>query len=383
GMSTLLANTTLTTEQSGYAHTIMSCGESLMSVINDILDFSKIEAGSMELDIQEFDLHRCIEDVLDVFSLRVADNNVDLLYEIEPGTPLRITGDEVRLKQVLMNLVGNAVKFTKKGEVYVAVCVADSGAASGSGLAVGPAADGRVRLEFAVRDTGVGIPADRIDRLFKAFSQADSSVTRQYGGTGLGLVISEKLIRMMQGTIEVGSVPGEGTTFKFNISAGIGVETGEARSVVDIPLGTTALIVDDNRTNLAILEKLLLDWNFKVVTASSGEDALAIVRRGARVDLLITDHRMAGMPGVELALKARDIYPQLPMLLLSSSGSYAGGEHPGLFASILLKPVHHLLLKRSILEALGDPGLNDDGSDYAVTGKIPDLGAQYDLSILV
>ena len=383
GMSTLLANTTLTTEQSGYANTIMSCGESLMSVINDILDFSKIEAGSMELDIQEFDLHRCIEDVLDVFSLRVADNNVDLLYEIEPGTPLRITGDEVRLKQVLMNLVGNAVKFTKKGEVYVAVCVADSGAASGSGLAVGPAADGRVRLEFAVRDTGVGIPADRIDRLFKAFSQADSSVTRQYGGTGLGLVISEKLIRMMQGTIEVGSVLGEGTTFKFNISAGIGIETGEVRSAVDIPLGTTALIVDDNRTNLAILEKLLLDWNFKVVTASNGEDALEIVRGGARVDLLITDHRMAGLSGVELALKARDIYAQLPMLLLSSSGSYAGGEHPGLFASILLKPVHHLLLKRSILEALGDPGLNDDGSDYTVTGKIPDLGAQYDLSILV
>src|SRR6185437_4803026 len=141
GMSTLLANTTLTTEQSGYAHTIMSCGESLMSVINDILDFSKIEAGSMELDIQEFDLHRCIEDVLDVFSLRVADNNVDLLYEIEPGTPMRITGDEVRLKQVLMNLVGNAVKFTKRGEVHVAVRVAGPGLA-GSGLAGSAAAAG-------------------------------------------------------------------------------------------------------------------------------------------------------------------------------------------------------------------------------------------------
>ena len=383
GMSTLLANTTLTTEQNGYTQTIMSCGESLMSVINDILDFSKIEAGSMELDIQEFDLHRCIEDVLDVFSLRVADNNVDLLYEIEPGTPMRITGDEVRLKQVLMNLVGNAVKFTKKGEVHVAVRAL--GLAGSAGSVDGPAADSRVRLEFAVRDTGVGIPPDRIDRLFKAFSQADSSVTRQYGGTGLGLVISEKLIRMMQGTIGVSSVVGEGTIFKFEISAGIGVETGETRSAGDIPSGTTALIVDDNRTNLAILEKLLLDWNFlRVITASSGEEALGIVQSGGRVDLLITDHRMEGMSGVELALKVRDTYPQMPRILLSSSGSYAAGENPGLFAGVLLKPVHHLLLKRSILEAMGDTGLkDDDGSDYAVTGKIPDLASQYDLSILV
>ncbi|HEV2479266.1 MAG TPA: two-component regulator propeller domain-containing protein [Puia sp.] len=398
GMSTLLANTTLTTEQSGYTQTIMSCGESLMSVINDILDFSKIEAGSMELDIQEFNLHRCIEDVLDVFSLRVADNNVDLLYEIEPGTPMRITGDEVRLKQVLMNLVGNAVKFTKKGEVCVSVRAAGSGLAAEQGLAEAPvkglglaadsakapAADGRVRLEFAVRDTGVGIPADRIDRLFKAFSQADSSVTRQYGGTGLGLVISEKLIRMMNGTIGVSSVVGEGTTFHFNISAGIGVEAGEVRNAVDVAADTTVLIVDDNHTNLAILEKLLLDWNFvRVITASGGEEALGIVRSGERVDLLITDHRMEGMTGVELALQVRDAYPRMPMLLLSSSGSYASGEHPGLFASVLLKPVHHFLLKRSILEAMGDPELHDDGSDYAATGKIPDLGSQYDLSILV
>jgi signal transduction histidine kinase/ligand-binding sensor domain-containing protein/DNA-binding response OmpR family regulator len=392
GMSTLLANTTLTTEQSGYTHTIMSCGESLMSVINDILDFSKIEAGSMELDIQEFDLHRCIEDVLDVFSLRVADNNVDLLYEIEPGTPLRITGDEVRLKQVLMNLVGNAVKFTKKGEVHVSVrAVSGLAARSASGHAVGsasgpggPAADDRVRLEFAVRDTGVGIPKERIDRLFKAFSQADSSVTRQYGGTGLGLVISEKLIRMMQGSIAVSSVVDEGTVFSFHILAGIGAEAGEVRSAVDIPVDTTALIVDDSRTNLAILEKLLLDWNVaRVITASSAEEALAIVSSEERVDLLITDHRMGGMSGVELALKARVTHPQLPMLLLSSSGSYAAGEHPGLFASVLQKPVHHLLLKRSILEAMGDAGSGASELDYEATGKIPDLGSQYHLSILV
>jgi len=370
GMSTLLNNTTLTTEQSGYTHTIMSCGESLMSVINDILDFSKIEAGSMELDMQEFDLHRCVEDVLDVFSLRVADNNVDLLYEIEPGTPMRITGDEVRLKQVLMNLVGNAVKFTKKGEVYVAVKATQAEA-------------GRVKLEFSVRDTGVGIPADRIDRLFKAFSQADSSVTRQYGGTGLGLVISEKLIRMMGGTIEVSSVVNEGTVFKFNIPAGIGTETCEVRSASGIPADSVVLIVDDNRTNVTILEKLLLGWNVGVLTAYSGKGALDIVRSGVRVDLLITDHRMDDISGVELARQAREIYPQLPMLLLSSSGSGVGREHPGLFVAVLLKPVHHMLLKRSIREAIGDPVQNDADSDYMVTGKIPDLANQYDLRILV
>lgn len=374
GMSTLLANTALTTEQSGYAQTIQSCGESLMSVINDILDFSKIEAGSMELDVQEFDLHSCIEDVLDVFSLRISDNNLDLVYEILPGTPVRIIGDEVRIKQVLMNLVGNAVKFTKKGEVYVGV------------RAVAKPEAGLVRLEFVVRDTGVGIAAERLDRLFKAFSQADSSITRQYGGTGLGLVISEKLIRLMKGSISVASVVGKGTAFQFDITTGIGVQERSALWEGGSSLSSqfkTVLIVDDNPTNLSILDKLVRSWNYKVITASSGVDALGIVRSGARPDLLITDHRMDEVSGVQLAEELRAMGLRMPMLLLSSSGSDAGRQHPGLFRNVLMKPVHHLVLRRTIGEALGDDLSDGVDTDYTVSGKIPDLSSQFALRILI
>ena len=302
GMSTLLANTTLTKEQSGYTHTIMSCGESLMSVINDIFDFSKIEAGSMELDIQAFDLRRCIEDVLDVFSLRLADNHVALSYAIEPGTPLGSAGDEVRLKQVLMNLVGDAVKFTKKGEVQVAVRALGPGLAA-PGLAVGPglaaepgvAGDGRVRLPFVVRDTGVGIAADRIDRLFKAFSQADSSVTRQYGGTGLGLVISEKLIRMMDGSIEVSSVVGEGTTYTSISRPGLAWKPARSRrrwatrrltmTVSDyavtgkIPdlaskFDLNILVAEDVIFNRLVIENVLNKLGFSPVLVENGQEAV-------------------------------------------------------------------------------------------------------------
>ncbi|HVW59021.1 MAG TPA: response regulator, partial [Puia sp.] len=336
GMSSLLFQTPLTVEQEEYATTIRSCGESLMSVINDILDFSKIEAGSMDLDPHDFGVSASVEEVLDVFSDRAARAGVELVYEIDPDVPDRIHGDDIRLKQVLMNLVGNAVKFTTRGEVYVGARVLED--VPGQGL----------QLEFEVRDTGIGIAPDKLNRLFKAFSQADSSTTRKYGGTGLGLAISEKLIRMMGGDISVSSREGAGTTFTFYIK----VEKGQmlhAEKEVPVSLseieGATVLVVDDNNTNRTILQRLLLQWKIRPLLAASGREALALLGHH-RVDLIISDLHMPEMDGVVLAKVIREKMNDVPVLLLSSVGNEIRRKYSDLFQAVLNKPVkHHLLLK--------------------------------------
>ncbi len=212
GLSALLSETQMTGEQKQYVKTIRSCGESLMGVINDILDFSKVEAGSMELDPRNFSLRQSIGEIVDVFSGKAANDGIKLTYKISPEIPKHIWGDDIRLRQVLMNLVGNAMKFTAKGEIYIEATL------------LRKTEDGAMQLQIEVRDTGIGIPTDKLDRLFKAFSQADSSTTRRYGGTGLGLAISERLIRLMKGAIRVESQEGKGTSFIFYI----GVEKAKA-----------------------------------------------------------------------------------------------------------------------------------------------------------
>ena len=336
GMSSLLFQTPLTEEQEEYATTIRSCGESLMSVINDILDFSKIEAGSMELDAHDFEVRSSVEEVLDVFSDRAAKAGIELVYEIDPDVPEHIHGDDVRLKQVLMNLVGNAVKFTAQGEVYVGGRMLEG--VPGQGL----------QLEFEVRDTGIGIPSDKLNRLFKAFSQADSSTTRRYGGTGLGLAISEKLIRLMGGEIKVSSREGAGTTFTFYINVKKGL-VPDAEKEIPASLseleGATVLVVDDNNTNRTILQRLLLQWKIRPLMAASGREALTLLDQH-RVDLMISDLHMPEMDGIALAKTLREKGSDMPILLLSSVGNESRRKYPELFQAVLNKPVkHHLLLK--------------------------------------
>lgn len=211
GMSALLAETELNEQQRSYIETIVNCGDNLMSVINNILDFSKIEAGSMELESQSFNLRSCIEEVLDIFGTKVAQSGIEVAYYMEPGTPEQIVGDKMRLQQVLTNLIGNSVKFTEKGEVILKICKRHGDVS-------------KLEMEFSVRDTGIGISPEQHNRLFKAFSQVDSSTTRRYGGTGLGLVITEKLVRLMGGEITVSSELGVGTIFTFSISTSEGEE---------------------------------------------------------------------------------------------------------------------------------------------------------------
>lgn len=342
GMTSLLADTPLSAEQRDYTDTIRSCGESLLGVINDILDFSKIESGHMELERQEIDLRNCIEDVLDMFAGKAAEIGLDLIYQIDHQVPTQIIGDGLRLRQILINLVGNAIKFTHQGEIMVSVQL----------LANRP--NQEIELAFAVRDTGIGIAANKLDRLFKAFSQVDSSHTRQYGGTGLGLVISQRLIELMGGTIEVESEEGQGTTFHFTLKTTVSQRA--KRQYVYIHLGDNegkpVLVVDDNQTNRLILKTQLEQWQLKPTLASSGQEALALLEQGATFALVITDRQMPHMDGIELAQRIKAINRDIPIILLSSMGDESRQNHTRLFTAILTKPIRQHQLGKHIQQAL-------------------------------
>ncbi|MCW3117995.1 MAG: response regulator, partial [Chitinophagaceae bacterium] len=342
GMASLLSETKLTEEQLEYAKAISTCGEALLTVINDILDFSKIESGNMDLESRDFDLRTCIEEVLDVFAGKAGALALDLIYEIDHDVPAQIIGDSLRLRQILMNLVSNAIKFTERGEIFVGVHLANE------------AESGEMELRFEVRDTGIGIPADKMQRLFKAFSQVDSSTTRKYGGTGLGLIICEKLIGLMGGTIDVESQEGQGTTFNFTIQSVASSQT--LRTHVTNHMagleGKRILVVDDNLTNRSILKNQLAIWKLLPTLASSGHEALEILSKEGRFDLLLTDMQMPDMDGCGLARHVQQLYPELPVILLSSVGDERNKRYSGLFRSILTKPIKQEMLCKLMINEL-------------------------------
>jgi len=342
GMASLLTETKLTDEQREYAKTISSCGESLLTVINDILDFSKIESGNMDIEARDFDLRTCIEDVLDVFSGKAGQSGLDLIYEIDYDVPAQIIGDSVRVRQILMNLVSNAIKFTERGEIFVGVHLLRENES------------GEMELHFEVRDTGIGIPVNKMERLFKAFSQVDSSTTRRYGGTGLGLVICEKLVSLMGGHIEVESSEGKGTTFNFTIlceASSQSLRTHVTNHMAGME-GKRVMVVDDNLTNRYILKNQLEIWKLIPTLASSGEEALDILAGGLNFDLLLTDMQMPDMDGCGLARRVQELYPSLPIILLSSVGDERNKRYSGLFRSVLTKPIKQEMLCRLIINEL-------------------------------
>ncbi|MEJ7645486.1 MAG: response regulator [Chryseolinea sp.] len=338
GMASLLSETEMTAEQHEYTDTIKSCGENLLTVINDVLDFSKIESGKMELEERDFDLRTCIEEVLDVFAGKASQVGLDLVYEMDYNVPAQIVGDSTRLRQVMMNLVGNSIKFTHKGEIFIGVHLLHMNGEE-------------AELGFNVRDTGIGIPLDKIDRLFKAFSQVDSSTTRKYGGTGLGLVISEKLISLMGGAITVESVEGHGTTFTFTLR--VRVSEASVRTYVHHNMagseGKQVLVIDDNATNRSILKNQMLHWNLVPTLANSGDHALEILAEGKTFDLIVTDMQMPDMDGTQLARAIRKQHRATPIILLSSMGDDAAKLHPELFSAVLTKPVRQATLHKHIL----------------------------------
>ncbi len=338
GMTSLLQESDLNEEQREFADTIKQCGMNLMGVINDILDFSKIESGNMELDEQEMDLRTCIEEVLDLFATKAGEVGLDLMYQIDLQVPVHIIGDSLRIRQILINLVGNAIKFTPSGEIFVGVELKSK------------SANNEIDLAFLVRDTGIGIPEDKLHRLFKAFSQVDSSTTRKYGGTGLGLAISERLVNLMGGKISVESEEGKGTCFHFNVRCTATTQTSRQYVVFNTAGndGKRILVVDDNKTNLTILKAQMEQWKLVPVLATSGKEALELLEREAPFHLVISDMQMPGMDGVELARAIKARQPELPIVLLSSIGDETRKAYPDLFSAVMTKPVKHQQLGKLV-----------------------------------
>lgn len=377
GMTDLLLDTDLTAEQKEYAEIIRTCGDGLLAVINDILDFSKIESGLLELERTGFDLRICIEEVLDIFALRASQIKLDLIYQIDPRIPSQIIGDSLRLRQVLINLIGNAIKFTQEGEILVEIKL------------VKILENTDMELAFSVQDTGIGIAEDKIEKLFKAFSQVDTATTRQYGGTGLGLVISEKLVHLMGGQFKVKSIPGEGTTFTFSMHTSASAEP--IRTYVHTNLtgleNKNILLIDDNSTNLRILREQLEQWKQRPVLTTSGKLALQILQQSASFDLVITDMQMPDMDGVEVAQHIRSLYPDLPIVLLSSIGDESYKQYPGLFESILTKPIKQHILQSVVLTELKKAShksiskLNEEAEASTVISV--EFSKQFPISILV
>ncbi|MDB5025944.1 MAG: response regulator [Mucilaginibacter sp.] len=339
GMATLLNETELNAEQREYSQTILHSGEALLNVINDILDFSKIESGKMELDTHDFDLRKCVEEVMDLFSGKAAEIGVDLIYYMEPDLPVGLYGDGMRLRQVLINLLGNAMKFTHRGEIFLSVTMAR--VLNNKGIAI----------NFEIRDTGIGIPEDKLPQLFDAFSQVDSSTTRKYGGSGLGLAICKRLVTLMGGRIAVKSRQGKGTTFTFTVNCRISDHPKQTAPIPgrEILKGKKILIVDDNLTNLRILQLQLKHCQMIIISATEGSEALYLLETNEGIELVVTDMQMPGMDGIAFCRLIKHRRPQLPVILLSSMGDESQKKHPGLFAAMLTKPVKPLYLERVIL----------------------------------
>ena len=373
GMTGLLLGGDLSAEQRDHIETVRSAGTALLSIVSDILDFSKIEAGRLELEAQPFDLRACIEAALDLMAAEAAQGGLDLAYEIAPGTPELIVGDVTRLRQVLVNLLSNAIKFTRVGEVSLRV----------DAQAFEP---GHYALHFSLRDTGIGIPPERIDRLFKSFSQVDASTTRRYGGTGLGLAISRRLVELMGGTIWAESQVGRGSTFHFRIHARAVSSDRRVQMVGPQPhlLGRSVLVVDDNPNNRRILVRLLHSWGMRVDHAGSGPEALERLE-GRDFDLALLDMQMPDMDGGTLARRIRLERPResLPLILLTSLGVDESGVQDIDFESVLTKP-----LKFSQLYAALGQALDGQVPEVVEAGSAParidsGLGQRHPLSILV
>jgi PAS domain S-box-containing protein len=346
GMLELLGSTDLNSRQQRFARIARSSADSLLGLINDILDFSKIEAGKLELDHTDFDLHRLVEDMLEMFAQRAEDKRLELAGHIRPDVPAAVRGDPDRLRQVLVNLTNNALKFTERGEVVVRVSV-DEGSAD------------EAVVRFEVRDTGIGIPADRMDRLFKTFSQVDASTTRRYGGTGLGLAVCKQLVELHGGAIGVESELGRGSTFFFTVR--LAKQVAAVRPV-EPPIeltGMSVLAVDDNATNLEILEAQLAGWRFKVATADSARDALRKLESaaggGKPFRLAILDMQMPEMDGLQLAaaIKRCPAIAGTPLLMLTSIGDSMSAEQLSAcgLAAHLTKPVRQSRLFDAIVDS--------------------------------
>ncbi|MGB7343973.1 MAG: response regulator [Pirellulaceae bacterium] len=366
GMTGLALDTQLTTEQREYLEMAKDSADHLMDVINDILDFSKIEAGKLELCPIEFDLRDHLDDAASIFALKAHDKGIELACHVLGTVPEMLVGDAGRLRQVIVNLLGNSMKFTSVGEVIVRVEVKSR-------------SDKDVVLHFSITDTGIGIPKAKLDRLFKAFSQVDASTTRKYGGTGLGLAISSRIIKLMNGEVWVESEEGKGSVFHFTAQFGLSKNPASGKVPLDIERlrGLRILVVDDNLTNCRLLQDLLTNWNMKPTAVTSGRDAMVSMEHafaeGKPFSLVLTDNMMPGMDGFSLVEQIRQ-RPELVGSTLMMLSSADRGEDAlrcqelGVDA-YLSKPVRRTELLAAIMRCQGAPSSKNDHQATKLLGK--------------
>lgn len=349
GMIGLLLDTELNPEQREFAETVRTSADALLNLINDILDFSKIEAGRLDIEIIEFNLAVAVAESVELIAARAAEKGLELITAIDPDTPIFLRGDPGRLRQILLNLTGNAVKFTDKGEIVIKVTPMGE-------------QDEKVVLRFEVRDTGMGIPKERLDRLFKSFSQVDASTTRKFGGTGLGLAISKQLCGLMGGTIGVESEEGKGSLFWFTAVFARGQADTELPDLTPAAIvGKRILVVDDNQVNRDLFAAYLRHWNCRGEVAASGYQALDRLREaiaaGEDFDLILTDYMMPGFDGEQLgrAVHNDPALRHIPMIVVSSlsvRGEARRFREMG-FAAYLSKPFNPSVLRDCLCAVLG------------------------------
>jgi CheY-like chemotaxis protein len=396
GMTDLVLGTDLTAEQRGYLTNVKMSAESLLVIINDVLDFSKIEVGKLELYPACFQLHQCVEEVMQTLAFRAHEKGLELLCDLKAGVPHYVLGDSTRIRQILVNLIGNAIKFTANGQV---------------GLEMDLAAEDRdeFRLHFAVSDTGLGIAEGKQKLIFDAFSQADSSTTRSFGGTGLGLTISSRLVEAMGGKIAVESEPGKGSKFHFTLCLGVPGQPiaapgqpvaapGQpvaAEEIKEIALpGVPVLVVDDNFANRRILAEMFWAWRMKPMEAAGAQEAMSHLRRGAErgdpFQLVVTDVHMPETDGFDLAgqIKRDPNLSGIPIVMLTSGesrGDQRRCQEMGITA-YLMKPVRRAELRAAVARALA-PGAGDENGNSAAFPLVeisgPAAPAKLQLRILV
>lgn len=368
GMTSLLMDTPLTQEQKNYVETLRISSDNLMTIINDILDFSKIESGKMVIEESPFELRNCIEDALDIFAPKAIEKGIDLLYLIQPDVSPFLIGDINRLRQIMVNLINNAIKFTEEGEIFISIEKTHEG-------------DGYQEILFSVKDSGIGIAKEKLDILFEAFTQGDATSTRRYGGTGLGLAIAKHLITLMGGKIWVESAIGKGSTFYFNLklkTSGIGKTKLYVRGQIPELKNSRVLIVDDNETNRHIFTLQFESWGMIPFTARSGFEALEIIEEVEEpFELAVIDMQMPSMDGLELgkAIKEIPFKGDIPMIMLSSLGKIS--KLPtDIFDAQLSKPIKLAELFEEVLRVIAETrnrrnNLADYNIDKTLADKLP------------
>jgi signal transduction histidine kinase/two-component SAPR family response regulator/HPt (histidine-containing phosphotransfer) domain-containing protein len=377
----LLLETPLTAEQRSYLETIHGSSEALLTIINDILDFSKIEAGMLDLDPRPFDLRVCVEETLDLMAARAFEKNLDLVYQMDDEIPMLVEGDALRLRQVLVNLLSNAIKFTKTGEILVQIKLLSAKEEQGQTQSL-------LHLHFSVRDTGIGIPPDRLARLFKPFMQAEASTAHRYGGTGLGLAISKRLVELMGGKMWAESVPGEGSTFHFTINVLAQPQTapfalaGRQDKLAD----KRVLIVDDNATSRRVLAEQAVKWGMIPHSAEDAQQAMNFLHDGSRFDLAIVDAQLVGMDGFTLAAEIHQLpkTATMPVVLLMPLGmrQQARQAAPIPFLAFITKPFKPAQFVETLTRAFSNTKSEPDQIPQLVRTK-QTLASQRPLRVLL